>query len=143
MSRSVNKVTLVGNVGGDPEIRSTQGGVKVATLSLATARQWTAANGEKQEKTEWHKLVVWGSAKGEGLAGVVEKYVGKGDKLYVEGAIEYRQYEKDGETRYVTEIKVSDLVLLGGKREGGETAAPSKGKAQATRDRGEDDDLPF
>lgn len=139
----MNKVTLVGNVGGDPEIRSTQGGVKVASLSLATARQWTDAGGEKQEKTEWHKLVVWGSAKGDGLAGVVEKYVGKGDKLYVEGAIEYRQYEKDGQARYVTEIKVSDLVLLGGKRDGGdEQEKPAKQKA-APRERREDDDLPF
>lgn len=114
MSRSVNKVTLVGNVGNAPEVRTTASGVKVASLSLATSREWKDGSGSKQEKTEWHKLVVWGTSKGDGLAGVVERYVTKGAKLYVEGRIDYRQYEKDGQTRYVTEIVVDEVVLLGG-----------------------------
>lgn len=121
--RSVNKVTLLGNVGNDPESRTTPNGAKVVSLSLATSRQWKNAAGEPQEKTEWHKLIVWGTAKSDGLAGVVERYVRKGAKLYVEGRIDYRQYEdKDKQTRYVTEINVTDVVLLGGDKKAEEKA---------------------
>lgn len=105
--KSVNKVILVGNVGGDPTVR-TAGASKVAEFSLATGRQWTNQRGEKQEKTEWHRVIAW-----KGLAEVVEKYVSKGSPLYVEGEIEYRSYEKDGVTRYTTEINARELVLLG------------------------------
>ena len=80
MSRSLNKVMLIGNLGSDPEVRSTTGGNRVATFSLATSRQWNSQNGEKQEKTEWHRCVVW-NTKGTGLADVVEKYCKKGDKI--------------------------------------------------------------
>ncbi len=119
MSRSLNKVMLIGNLGSDPEVRSTTGGSRVATFSLATSRQWNSPNGEKQEKTEWHRCVVW-NAKGSGLADVVEKYCKKGDKLYVEGRIEYRQWQdKENQTRYSTEINVRELVMLGGGRAGG------------------------
>ena len=162
MSRSLNKVTLIGNLGADPEVRSTSGGNKVANFSLATGRQWTSPSGEKQEKTEWHKCVVWNSKgdRGPQLADVVERYVKKGDKIYVEGSIEYRQYEdKDKQTRYVTEINVRELILLGGGRgaEGGAPAsarparAASGAKASGANDGFEefpaamegDDDLPF
>ena len=88
MSRSLNKVTLIGNLGNDPEVRTTTGGSKVANFSLATTRQWNSASGEKQEKTEWHKCIVWNmGTRGTGLADIVERYVKKGDKLYVEGRI--------------------------------------------------------
>ena len=87
MSRSLNKVTLIGNLGNDPEVRSTTGGNRVATFSLATSRSWNDAGGAKQEKTEWHRCVVW-NTKSSQLADIVEKYVKKGDKLYVEGRIE-------------------------------------------------------
>jgi single-strand DNA-binding protein len=100
-------------------VRTTTGGAKVATFSLATSRQWNSANGEKQEKTEWHRCVVW-NAKGSGLADVVEKYCKKGDRLYVEGRIEYRQWQdKENQTRYTTEINVRDLLMLGGGSGGG------------------------
>lgn len=116
MSRSLNKVMLIGNLGSDPEVRSTTGGNRVATFSLATSRQWNTPNGEKQEKTEWHRCVVW-NTKGSGLADVVEKYCKKGDKIYVEGRIEYRQWQdKDNQTRYSTEINVRELLMLGGGR---------------------------
>ena len=118
MSRSLNKVTLIGNLGSDPEIRSTPGGGRVAQFSLATSRTWNDQNGGKQEKTEWHRCVVWNS-KASQLADIVERYVKKGDKLYIEGRIEYRQWQdKDGQTRYSTEINVRELILLGGRREG-------------------------
>jgi len=155
MSRSVNKVTLVGNVGADPEIRSTSGGNKVAQFSLATSRQWNSASGEKQEKTEWHKCVAW-NAKGSGLADIIERYVKKGDKLFVEGRIEYRQYEdKDKQTRYVTEINVREIVLLGGGRGGEGEGRPMRAAAGAKSGGASDgfeefpaamdgdDDLPF
>jgi single-strand DNA-binding protein len=164
VSRSLNKVTLIGNLGNDPEIRSTTGGNRVATFSLATSRTWNDASGAKQEKTEWHRCVVWNS-KGSQLADIVEKYVKKGDKLYVEGRIEYRQWQdKDGQTRYSTEINVRELIMLGsgrgagggdfdsnsGARRSSAAAAPAKATAggedfedfpSALAD--EDDDLPF
>lgn len=116
MSRSLNKVSLIGNLGNDPEVRSTTGGNRVATFSLATSRSWTGPSGDKQEKTEWHRCVVWNS-KNSGLADVVEKYVKKGDKLYVEGRIEYRQWEdKEKVTRYTTEVNVRELIMLSGGR---------------------------
>ncbi len=118
MSRSLNKACLIGNVGQDPELRTTASGVRVANFSLATSRSWSGPSGDKQEKTEWHKCVVWNAQRGTGggLVEVVEKYVRKGEKLYVEGRIEYRQYQdKEGQTRYVTEINVRELLLLGGR----------------------------
>ena len=119
MSRSLNKIMLIGNLGADPEVRSTSNGSRVATLSLATSRQWTTQAGEKQEKTEWHRCVVW-NAKGSGLADVVEKYLKKGDRVYVEGRIEYRTWQdKEGQKRYTTEINVRDLVMLSGRGDAG------------------------
>ncbi|HEY0972757.1 MAG TPA: single-stranded DNA-binding protein [Gemmatimonadales bacterium] len=119
MSRSLNKVTLIGNVGADPEVRSTSGGNRVATFSLATSRTWTGPAGDRQEKTEWHRCVVW-NAKNSSLADIVERYVKKGDKLYVEGRIEYRQWQdQNNQTRYSTEINVRELIMLGGGRPGG------------------------
>jgi single-strand DNA-binding protein len=121
VSRSLNKVMLIGNLGADPEIRSTSNGSRVANFSLATSRQWNSAAGEKQEKTEWHKCVVWSNKDGSGgLVDLLEKFVKKGDRLYVEGSIEYRSYEdKEKQTRYVTEVRVRELVMLGGRSEGG------------------------
>ncbi len=171
MSRSLNKVMLIGNLGGDPEVRSTSNGSRVASFSLATSRQWTTQGGEKQEKTEWHKIVVWNS-KFSTLADIVEKYLKKGDRVYVEGGIEYRTFEgKDGQTKYITEINVRELVMLSGRSDGGpgaggETggrrsaapAAAAAGKKDATQGKEgstesfddfpealdeEDDDLPF
>lgn len=166
MSRSLNKATLIGNVGQDPEIRSTQNGGRVATFSLATTRTWNGPTGERQEKTEWHRCVAWNTGKGQGLADIIERYVKKGDKLYVEGRIEYRQWQdKDNITRYTTEINVRELLLLGGSGgRGGDpdgdarrfssprsasTGAASGGAAANEFDdfpnalEDEDDDLPF
>ena len=143
MSRSLNKVTLIGNLGNDPEVRSTTGGNRVATFSLATSRTWNDASGGKQEKTEWHRCVVW-NTKTSQLADIVERYVHKGDKLFVEGRIEYRQWQdKDGQTRYSTEINVRELIMLSGRPggageydgEGGgrpaRAAAPAPARAKA------------
>lgn len=134
MSRSLNKATLIGNVGQDPEIRSTQNGGRVATFSVATTRTWNGAGGDRQEKTEWHRCVAWNMGKGQGLADIIEKYVKKGDKIYVEGRIEYRQWQdKDNQTRYTTEINVRDLLLLGGR--GGNSGAEFEGESSFSRGR--------
>jgi len=127
----VNKVQLLGNIGKDPEVRETKSG-KVVNLVLATSERYTDKSGQKQENTEWHNLVVFGK-----LADVVTKYVKKGDKLYVEGSITTRKWEdKEGNTRYNTDIKVRDLTMLGGTEK----------KAQPVAAGGDDDeelDLPF
>ena len=135
MSRSLNKVMLIGNLGSDPEVRSTTGGNRVATFSLATTRTWNSPSGEKQEKTEWHRCVVWNS-KGTGLADVVEKFCKKGDRIYVEGRIEYRQWQdKENQTRYSTEVNVRELLMLGGGKGGGggggDFEGESAGKSRA------------
>ncbi len=157
MSRSLNKVTLIGNLGADPEVRSTTNGSRVATLSIATSRQWKNQSGEKQEKTEWHRVVLW-NTKFSTLADVAERFCKKGDKVYVEGSIEYRSWQdREGQTRYTTEINGRELILLSGKSDGAEAfSAPSKVAAGAAAPKGkesfddfpealdaEDDDLPF
>src|SRR5437773_3606745 len=96
--------SLIGNLGADPEVRSTNNGSRVATVSLATSRQWTGQGGEKQEKTEWHRVICWNN-KGAQLADLAEKYMKKGDRIYVEGRVEYRTWEdREKQTRYTTEI---------------------------------------
>ena len=118
MARSLNKVMLIGNVGSDPEVRAVGSGSRVANFSLATSRRWNDRNGQQQEKTEWHRIVAWD--KPFNLVDVIERFVKKGSPLFVEGEIEYRTYDdKDGNTKYVTEIRARDIVLLGGKGEGG------------------------
>lgn len=158
MSRSLNKVMLIGNLGADPEVRSTNNGSRVATLSLATSRQWSGQGGEKQEKTEWHRVICWNN-KGANLADVAEKYMKKGDRVYVEGRIEYRTWEdREKQTRYVTEVIAREVIMLGsrGSSEGGGDVARARatakvapeGKAESLEafpealDE-EDDDLPF
>lgn len=115
MSRSVNKVTLVGNVGSDPEIRTLPSGDTLAKLSLATGRTFNDRGGQKQEKTEWHRLTVFGK-----LAGVVEQYVRKGDRLYIEGRIEYNKTD-DG--KFFTDIVVNEMIMLGSSGEKRSTPA--------------------
>lgn len=152
MARSLNKVMLIGNLGADPEVRSTANGGKVANLSLATSRSWNSASGERQEKTEWHRIVVWNTKSGS-QADFAEKYLKKGDKVYVEGAVEYRTWEdREGNKRYTTEINAREVISLSarGGSEGydGSKAAVPGGKAESFNDfpealDGEDDDLPF
>ncbi|HEX9562434.1 MAG TPA: single-stranded DNA-binding protein [Gemmatimonadaceae bacterium] len=167
MSRSLNKVMLIGNVGNDPEVRATPNGARVAQFNLATTRTWNGPGGDRQEKTEWHRCVLWnGRATGGGLADVVERYVHKGDRLYLEGSIEYRQWQdREGQTRYTTEIKVREMIMLGSRAGAGggdngggggraRSSAPAAAPAGGGGDAGdfedfpgaledEDDDLPF
>ncbi|MFG1422204.1 single-stranded DNA-binding protein [Roseixanthobacter liquoris] len=124
MAGSVNKVILIGNLGRDPEIRSFQNGGRVANFSIATSETWRdKASGERKERTEWHRI----SVLNENLVGVVERFVKKGSKVYIEGQLETRKYEKDGREQYTTEVVLrpyrGELTLLdgrsGGSSEGG------------------------
>lgn len=161
MAGSVNKVILVGNIGRDPEIRSTQDGTRIANLSLATSETWRDRNsGERKEKTEWHRVAVFNDR----LVDVIEKYVKKGAKLYIEGQLQTRKWtDKEGQERYTTEVVLGrfngQLTMLDG-RSGGEgfsggsddDMAPAPraasggmsrggGRAPATQDL--DDEIPF
>ena len=121
MAGSVNKVILVGNLGRDPEIRSTQDGTRIANLSLATSETWRDRNsGERRERTEWHRVVIFN----EKLSEVAEKYLRKGSKIYIEGQLQTRKWtDKDGQDRYSTEVVLQrfrgELTMLDGRQDGG------------------------
>lgn len=144
MSRSLNKVMLIGNVGSEPEIRMTPGGTKVAKVSLATNRTFTDRNGQQQERTDWHRLTFFGR-----LSDVVEQWVHKGDRLYVEGRIEYSQSTDDsGASRYWTDVIVTEMIMLGASTGTDVTEPPRFGARAPTSPEPEDiaavdDDLPF
>ncbi len=142
---SVNKVILVGNLGRDAEVRVTPGGHSVASFSIATTENWTK-DGEKKEQTEWHRIVLWGKS-----ADSLQPYLTKGKQIYVEGRLQTRQWDKDGQKHYTTEVKADKIVLLGGGSGG-------RGGADRSSDRGDggysdpvgseatpitDDDIPF
>ena len=115
----VNKVILVGNLGADPEVRVIPNGAKVARLRLATSESYTNKNGEKVTNTEWHSVNVW-----RGLADVAEKYLKKGQQVYVEGKLRTRSYDdKEGVTRYTTEIEADNMTMLGGRPDGGDSSS--------------------
>jgi single-strand DNA-binding protein len=142
MSRSLNKVMLIGNLGSDPEVRTTPSGTKVAKVSLATNRTFNDRSGQQQEKTEWHRLTFFGK-----LGDIVEQYVTKGDRLYVEGRLEYSQTEDDkGNVRYWTDIIVLEMVMLGstmgGTQQGGGNFGGGGGGSSPDMSQ-PDDDLPF
>lgn len=119
MARGVNKAILIGNVGGDPEVRHMPSGNAVANITLATSDSWKdKQTGQQQERTEWHRVVFFGR-----LAEVVGEYVRKGSKLYIEGRLQTREWEKDGVKRYTTEIVVDiggQMQMLDGKQDGGQ-----------------------
>lgn len=107
---SVNKVILLGALGRDPEVRYMPNGEAVANFSIATTENWKDKNGQKQEKTEWHNIVTYGK-----LAEIAGKYLKKGSSVYIEGRLQTRKWEKDGVTRYTTEVIMDKLQMLGGK----------------------------
>jgi single-strand DNA-binding protein len=139
--RGVNKVILIGNLGGDPELRSTPGGTSVASFTLATNESWNDKDGNRQERTEWHRIVAWGR-----LAEICGQYLRKGRQVYIEGRLQTRSWEdKQGNQRKTTEIVARDMQMLGGRGEGGERAEPSAGTPEFAAETVtiEDDDLPF
>jgi single-strand DNA-binding protein len=138
---SVNKVILLGNLGKDPEVRYTQSGTAVATLSLATTRSYKDKNDERVEETEWHRVVLFGRT-----AEVVGEYTKKGDPLFVEGYLKTRKWtDKEGVEKYTTEIVGDNIQLLGGKKSGGDEKPAQRGKPAANKSAPveDDDDIPF
>lgn len=139
---SVNKVILVGNLGRDPEVRYTEDDKTIANVSIATSETWKDKSGEKQEKTEWHRVAFFGK-----LADVVGQYLVKGSQVYVEGRLQTRKWQdKDGQDRYTTEIIADRMQMLGGKGQAAqdtpEPAAEKPAKGASKFDE-LDDDLPF
>ena len=143
----VNKVILVGRLGKDPEVRHLENGATVANFSLATSETYKdRQTGERREQTEWHNVVLW-----RGLAEVAEKYVKKGDMIYVEGKLRTRSWEKDGVTRYTTEVVGDNMTMLGGsgggssQNQGGDYSNQQPQESVPVQDTGSDasDDLPF
>ena len=151
MSRSLNKVMLIGNVGDDPDVRTTSSGTRFVKMSLATNQRWKDRSGEQQEKTEWHHLTVWGSSTGgSSLLDVFERYVKKGDLIYVEGSLEYSESETDGQKKYWTNIRVRQMQMLGSPGAGDQGGGGRGGGFQSDSSPAADppisepdDDLPF
>jgi len=138
MARGLNKVTLIGNLGKDPELKYTNSGVAVATFSLATSDSWKDQEGNMQERTEWHNIVAWRK-----LAEICGQYLKKGSQVYIEGKIQTRSYEKDGVKKYMTEIIADQLLMLGGgggRQQTDSSEAPMPEQAPMPS---KDEDLPF
>ena len=145
----INKVILIGHLGRDPEVRTTESGVKVARFSLATSETFKDKNGERKDQTEWHNIVCW-----RNLADIAEQYLNKGKLIYVEGRLRTRSWEDNGIKKYTTEIQADTFTMLGTKTEGSSYAVPMPtqeppmvGKQQESTDLppfiSEEDDLPF
>lgn len=140
MAGSVNKVILVGRLGQDPEVRFTQGGTAVANLRIATDETWKDQSGERQQRTEWHRVVAWSK-----LADICGQYLRKGRLVYIEGRLQTRSWEdREGNKRYTTEVRADNMVMLGGRSEEGQAAPAAQPAAAASPDSGtSDDDIPF
>ncbi len=142
----VNKVILVGNLGKDPEVRHLENGASVANFSIATSETYKDKNGNRQEQTEWHNVVLW-----RGLAQIAEKYLRKGSQIYVEGKLKTRSWQdKDGNTRYTTEVVGDQMTMLGGRPSGGNDVPAPKAANEPVKNSGsadissdDADDLPF
>jgi single-strand DNA-binding protein len=130
----INKVILLGHLGGDPELRYTQTGKPVCKFSLATARRWKDAQGNPQEKTAWHRLVAWGK-----LAEICSQYLTKGKQIYAEGELDYGSYEKDGVKHYTTDIIIHEMKMLGGRGAGDRASSQDPEYTPP----GPDSDIPF
>jgi single-strand DNA-binding protein len=139
----VNKVILIGNLGKDPEVRHLESGASVANFPIATTESYKDKNGNRQDQTEWHNIVLW-----RGLADISEKYLRKGSQVYIEGKLRSRSWEdKEGNTRYITEIVGDQMTMLGGgnRNNDGGNSAPAAEKPTNNPDLSEEeaDDLPF
>lgn len=136
MSKSLNKVQLIGNLGRDPELKYTSAGVAVATFSIATSDSWKDQEGNTQERTEWHNIVAWRK-----LAEICGEWLKKGKRVYIEGRLQTRSYEKDGVKKYTTEIVADQLIML----DGGPKSSPGGDSEAIPSDAtpAKEDDLPF
>jgi len=139
--RGVNKVILVGNLGRDPEVRYIRDGTAVANLRIATSETWNDANGQKQERTEWHRVVAWGK-----LAEIAKEYMTKGRQIYVEGRLQTRSWDdREGNKRYTTEVRADQMIMLGTRGDGGgaRDSSPDPGPPPEEPFQATDEDVPF
>lgn len=134
----VNKVILIGNLGRDPEVVTFDNGVKKASFPLATSESYKDRDGNKVDTTEWHNVVLW-----RGLAEIAEKYLNKGNQIYLEGKIKTRSYEQEGVKKYITEIFGNQMTMLGGRRDQASETPPATDDSSLTDEAAPDDDLPF
>jgi len=135
--RGVNKVILVGNLGRDPEVRYIKDGTAVANLRIATSENWNDANGQKQERTEWHRIVAWGK-----LAEIAKEYMTKGKQIYVEGRLQTRSWDdREGNKRYTTEVRADQILMLGTRGDSG-GARDAGGSPDETRPPGPESPQP-
>jgi single-strand DNA-binding protein len=138
--RGVNKVILVGNLGRDPEVRYTRNGTAVATLNIATTETWTDQDGQRQDRTEWHRVVAWSK-----LAEIAKEYLSKGRQVYIEGKLQTRSWDdREGNKRYTTEIKADQMVMLGGRGDsGGRGPEPPPEPEKEEPFEAKEEDVPF
>ncbi len=133
-NRSLNKAIIIGNLGRDPEVRYLPSGQPVANLNVATSERWKDKEGDQQEKTEWHRVVLFGK-----LAEIAGQYLNKGSRIYAEGRLQTREWEKDGQRRFTTEIVARDIIMLDAKGGGQQDEEPSYEEPPPSQD----DDVPF
>jgi len=135
----INKVMLIGRLGRDPELRYTQNGQAVANFTLATSERWTNKSGERGERTEWHRIVVWGR-----LAEICGEYLSKGRQIFIEGRLQTREWEdREGKKRYTTEIVANEMQMLGSRSESGAADSPPAEEGPVSSVPKGDDDIPF
>ncbi|MGM0566059.1 MAG: single-stranded DNA-binding protein [Bacteroidota bacterium] len=148
MANGVNKVILIGRLGADPEMKNFDSGTVMARINIATTEVYRDRDQNKQERTEWHRVILW-----QKLAEIAEKYLKKGDQVYIEGSLRTRSYEQDGQTKYITEIRGENMTMLGspssgqGKQKSSGQSEMAGSKVQEPEGEGDvpapDDDLPF
>lgn len=128
----INKVTLIGNIGNDPESKTFDNGTKAVSFSVATTERWKSKDGQKQERTEWHRIVAFGK-----LAEIIEQYAKKGQRVYIDGKIAYKSYEKDGQKKFITNIQANEFKILDKLENSGQSSEPQ------LNPQNDQDDLPF
>lgn len=145
MAKALNRVQIIGNLGQDPEVRSTPSGSSVCNISVATTESYKDKNsGEWKDVTEWHRIVLW-----EGLADTAQRFLKKGSKVFIEGKLQTRSYEKDGITRYITEIRAQSMIMLDGRQEGSQSYDQTRQTAPTNAGGGDhfaddnEDEVPF
>ncbi len=140
----INRVILIGNLGKDPDVITFENGVKKATFSLATSESYKNKEGNRVDQTEWHNIVMW-----RGLADIAERFLRKGNQIYIEGKLKTRSYEQDGIKKYITEIFVDNMTMLGSRKDGSEGGQTQSNQSTQSQQPAEnniqvpEDDLPF
>jgi len=139
MSRSLNKVMVIGHLGRDPEMRYTPSGRPVTTFTVATSRSWNTADGERHTETEWFNIVAWGN-----LAEICKQYLNKGQQVYIEGRLQTRKWDdKEGNRHYTTEVVAQEMMMLGDRKDSNHNHVEDSGENAEIEEAGNEDEFPF